>query len=143
MSINMNNHKKIIIVGLLVLVSFILFINFVLAFEPLNSPLNITIDKPADVYNIIGQATKAILGLVGSAVLVMFIYGGISWLMAGGSEEKIKKAKETLIWSVFGLLVIFASYALLNFTIQYITIATGVSTEAFSSGGGGTPPPSP
>ncbi|MFA5076043.1 MAG: hypothetical protein WC480_01350 [Patescibacteria group bacterium] len=137
----MNKVQKIIIFSLLVFIGLTFLVNLAVAFEPLKNPLNIEIKSPAQVYELIGRVSQAILGLVGSAVFVMFIYGGITWLLSGGAEEKIKKARGTLVWSLFGLLIIFTSYALLSFTIRYITIATGVSTEAFSDSGSDQPGP--
>lgn len=68
----------------------------------------------------IGKIIKAALGVVGSLALVMFIYGGFTWMLSGGSPEKVKKGKDILIWATFGLVVIFMSYALVQFVIEGI-----------------------
>lgn len=70
---------------------------------------------------IIGRAIKAILGIIGSIALVMFIWGGFQILTAGGSADQVKKGKETLLWATIGLLVIFLSYALVSAVIKAIT----------------------
>lgn len=67
---------------------------------------------------IIGKIIGAILGVVGSLALVMFIYGGFTWMTAAGSSEKVKKGKDILIWAVLGLVVIFASYAIVRFVLS-------------------------
>jgi len=77
--------------------------------------------KGADLPTIIGNIIKAVLGLVGVLALVMFIYGGILWMTSGGSEEQVKKAKDTLVSAIFGLAIIFFSYALSNFVITALT----------------------
>lgn len=130
----MIKQRKKIIISLIIVISFVFLLNAALAWDPLPNPLNINIEKTGDVYTLIGRVAKAILGVVGTAVFVMFVYGGIKWMMAGGSDEKVKKAKDTLIWTLLGLLVIFGSYALLDFTIKYVTKATGI--EAPAAGGG-------
>ena len=72
-----------------------------------------------DVSTLIGRIIKGALGVVGSLALLMFIYGGLIWMTSGGNEEKIKKGKGILIWAIFGIVIIFTSYSILNmvFTI--------------------------
>jgi uncharacterized membrane protein YjfL (UPF0719 family) len=60
------------------------------------------------------------MGLVGSIALLMFIYGGFTWMTSGGSAEKVKKGREILMWSAIGLVIIFASYGLVRFLILNI-----------------------
>lgn len=67
---------------------------------------------------IIGSVIKTVLGIIGAIALLIFVYGGIMWMTSGGSPERIKKAQTTLIWAVIGLLVIFASYTLVDFVIN-------------------------
>lgn len=66
---------------------------------------------------LIGRIINALLGIVGSIALLMFVYGGFMWLTSGGAEDKIKKGKETLVWASLGLVIIFSAYALLNFVL--------------------------
>lgn len=63
---------------------------------------------------IIGRVVSAILGVLGSVSLAMFVYGGLTWMMAQGNEEKIKKAKNTLVYAVLGLIVAFSAFEILN-----------------------------
>jgi len=81
----------------------------------------VTLDNPLGGINtaqdLIGQIVNAILGVVGSLALLMFVYGGLTWMTAAGNEEKIKKGKGILMWATIGLVVIFTSYAVLNFII--------------------------
>lgn len=83
---------------------------------------------------VVGGAIKVFLGISGSIALLMFLYGGFTWMTAGGSPEKIETAKNTLTWAGLGLAVIFGSYVLVNFVISGFITASG--TE-------GTPSPSP
>lgn len=69
----------------------------------------------------IGLAINAVLGVVGSLALLMFIYGGLTWMTSSGNEEKVKKGREIIIWSAIGLVVIFMSYALTRFLLGTIT----------------------
>lgn len=57
---------------------------------------------------------KIILGLVGSLSLLAFVYGGVTFLISGGSSDKIKKGQEILKAAVIGILITFASTLIIN-----------------------------
>ena len=66
------------------------------------------------VYTIVARVIKAAVGIVGSIALLMFIYGGMRYMTAGGSEEGVKTAKATIINATIGLLLIFFSYTIIS-----------------------------
>ncbi len=66
---------------------------------------------------LIAKIINSVLGVVGSIALLMFIYGGLTWMISGGSAEKIKKGRDIIIWSAIGLVIIFASYGLVRVLI--------------------------
>ena len=57
---------------------------------------------------------NAVLGIVGSLALVMFIYGGFIWMLAAGNKERVQKGKDVLVWATIGLVIIFSAYALVS-----------------------------
>lgn len=63
---------------------------------------------------VLGTVIRAILGIVGSIALAMFVYGGFTIMTAAGNAERTKKGTEILIWSALGVVVILASYALID-----------------------------
>lgn len=69
---------------------------------------------------LIGNIINAVMGVVGSIALLMFIFGGLTWMLSGGSAEKVKKGRDILMWSAIGLVVIFSSYAIVYFLITKI-----------------------
>ena len=69
---------------------------------------------------IIGRIVKGLMGILGSIALVMFLYGGYLWLTAAGNETKIKEGKETIVWATLGLVLIFASYSIVNFVFSVL-----------------------
>lgn len=69
---------------------------------------------------LIGRVIKAILSIVGSLALVMFIYGGFTWMLAAGSSEKVKQGKDIIVWAAIGLIIIFSSYALVRFILTQL-----------------------
>ncbi|MBI2031607.1 MAG: hypothetical protein HYT08_03230 [Candidatus Levybacteria bacterium] len=55
------------------------------------------------------------------AALLMIIYSGIQWVLSGGDKEKIQQARERLIYTIVGLIVISASF----FIIKAVIVAFG------------------
>ncbi len=53
------------------------------------------------------------LGLVGTIAILMLIYGGFLYLTSGGGENT-KKAKNTIMYAIIGIVVILLSYAIVN-----------------------------
>ncbi len=100
--------------GFFVVVNFFLF-GFVQAEDipSLTDPL-----KNRDIPDLVGGIIQYVLGIIGILALVMFIYGGILWMTSGGSAEKIKKGKDTIVWAVLGLAIVFLSYAIVNFVLK-------------------------
>jgi len=91
------------------------------ASTPLINPLGET-----DVRLIFARVISAALSIVGSFALMMFVYGGVLWMTSHGDTKMVTKGKDTITWAVLGLVVIFASYAIVNGLIVGIT--TGVAS---------------
>ncbi len=64
------------------------------------------------VTGLVNQLIKFVLGFTGLLALLAFIYGGILWMSSMGDPKKVEKGKQVMIWSVYGLAVIFASYGI-------------------------------
>jgi hypothetical protein len=64
-----------------------------------------------------------LLGIVGSLALLMFVYGGLTWLTSGGEPDKITAGKKILINSAVGLAITFFAYVIVIFVVS--TLAPG------------------
>ena len=73
---------------------------------------------------LIGKVINAALGVVGSLALVMFIYGGFTWMLAAGNAEAVKKGKDIIIWATIGLVIIFSAYALVKLVFSGMGVVT-------------------
>jgi hypothetical protein len=65
-----------------------------------------------------GNAIKVVTGIMGSLALVVFVYGGFMWVMAGGNSERIQKGTQAMIWAVIGIVVVFSSYAIITLVLN-------------------------
>lgn len=63
----------------------------------------------------IARLAKAIIGVIGSIALAMFVYGGFVWMTSRGNSEQVSKAIKTMVWSALGIVVILTSYAIVDF----------------------------
>lgn len=81
----------------------------------LKNPLGENATNIAVIY---GRIIYTFLGISGALALIIFLYGGLTWMTSAGNEEKVKIGKETLIWGILGLAVIFSSYAILRTIFQ-------------------------
>lgn len=67
-----------------------------------------------DPNDLIARIIKIIIGLSGTLALIMFIYGGITFMISGGQQKQIKAGANAMIYSAGGLILIFASYIIVN-----------------------------
>lgn len=74
-----------------------------------------------DIRVLVGRIIAAIIGIIGAIALLYFVYGGVLLLTSQGNTETIRKGKDTLIWAILGMAVVFASYAFLARVIQGLT----------------------
>ena len=67
---------------------------------------------------ILGYIANGLLYPMGALAFLAFVIGGFTFILANGNEENIKKGKDIMLWAVIGLVVTFASYAILNFFLN-------------------------
>lgn len=72
------------------------------------------VDSKKDIRDMITQIVGYILAMVGVILLVQIIFAGYSWMMSGGNEEKIKKAKGKIVNSIIGIAIIMVAYVLVS-----------------------------
>ena len=63
--------------------------------------------RPQDI---IAKIVGYLLAMIGIVFLVQIVFAGYSWMMSGGSDEKIKKAKDKITSSAIGLAVVLLAY---------------------------------
>jgi hypothetical protein len=72
----------------------------------------------ADFATVVGTLLNGLLGILGTAFLLLTIYAGFLWMTAAGNEEKITKAQGIIRTSVIGLLIVVLSYAITKFVFN-------------------------
>lgn len=81
--------------------------------------------EPPSLAGMVGRAINYMFVVVGIVFITIIAVGGYLWMSATGNEENIKKAKTFILNGVFGLMVIFISYALVSLIFAALKSATG------------------
>lgn len=96
--------------------------NIALAQNPLDS-LNTAAQGTAliqdkSVPQVIALVIQALISFLGLIFVVLIILGGFRWMTAGGSADKIKEARQLIVNSTIGLVIVLTSYIIVNFVIS-------------------------
>lgn len=67
---------------------------------------------------------QPVLGLTGVIFLVLTVYAGMMWMTAAGDSKRVEKAKNILIASVTGAVIIASSYAITSTVLNALTPKT-------------------
>lgn len=83
-----------------------------------------------------------ILGISGSVVLLIFVYGGYMWVTAAGDAGRVKTGRDSMVGAVVGLAIVFGAYAAITFAISVIKTgeppSSGETLEDVIGGGADT-----
>ena len=63
---------------------------------------------------------NTMLFILGILAVIMIIVSGIKYVTANGDASKIKSAKDTLTYSIVGLVVAILAYSIVNFVVTRI-----------------------
>ncbi len=66
----------------------------------------------------IKDVVNVLLFVLGAIAVIMIIIGGIRYTTSNGDASSIKGAKDTILYSVVGLVVAILAYAIVNFVID-------------------------
>lgn len=71
-----------------------------------------------DIQKLITNGINLIFVVAALLALVFLIIGGVKWLTSQGEKEGVNKARETIVASIVGLVIIFLSYLIIDFVLQ-------------------------
>ena len=70
--------------------------------------------------NTIIAIINAVVGVLALVCVVVIIIGGVNYMTSSGDAGKVKKAKDTILYGVIGLVVCVLAFAIFNFVISQI-----------------------
>lgn len=69
---------------------------------------------------------KWALGMIGSVLVLIIIYGGIIYMTASGNEQRIEKAKTILTYGIIGAVIAFSAWMITDFVISVIRSSSSI-----------------
>lgn len=69
-----------------------------------------------DIINIL----NVIIGAIGILAVGIVILGGVQYMTSSGDAGKVKKAKDTILYGIIGLIIVALAFAIVNFVIKTV-----------------------
>lgn len=67
--------------------------------------------------SVIQNILNVVIGLSGIIAVIFIVVGGISFITSSGDAGKIKKAKDTVLYAVIGLIVCALAFVIVNWVV--------------------------
>lgn len=81
-----------------------------------------------------GAAINALTALFGAIFFGLILWGGFKYLFSMGDKDAVKKARETIVNAIIGLLIVATSYAIADFVLQAMSSITTAPTTTETTG---------
>ena len=75
-------------------------------------------NNTTDLNALIKNIVNILLFIVGVASVIMIIIGGLKYTTSAGDQSAITSAKNTILYSIVGLVVAALSFAIVNFVVD-------------------------
>lgn len=76
------------------------------------------------VQETIANILRAVIGMAGFVAVIFIVVGGVNYMTSAGDASKVKKAKDTILYAVIGLVICALAFAIVNWTIGIIDNGT-------------------
>lgn len=88
------------------------------------------LNQTGNIINVVQFVIRFILIVAFVLAFVMLLVGGIRWIMAGGDEKAVEKARNTITAALIGLVIVLIAFALIRIveTFFNVTIISGAVT---------------
>ena len=75
---------------------------------------------PTDANVVIKNVTNIMFFIIGAVSVIMLIYGGIRYTTSGGNANSVTAAKNTIMYSIIGLVVAILAFAVVQFVVNQV-----------------------
>jgi len=72
---------------------------------------------------LVANVFTVVITIIGLAGFIMFIIGGITWMISGGDSSKVQSARGSMTYAVVGIVVTLSAFIILNLISSF----TGIS----------------
>lgn len=81
------------------------------------------LNNTANTNDLMGQANtiiNVVIGVIGFVAVAFIIFGGFQYTTSAGDPGKVKKAKDTILYGIIGLVVAMLAHAIVNFVLSNV-----------------------
>lgn len=79
---------------------------------------------PGGTFSVIADT---LIFIVGAVAVIMLIIGGLRYVISQGSKEGVASAKDTILYSIIGIVVAILAYAIVNFVTGSLAPSTSAN----------------
>jgi len=83
-------------------------------YDAIGAPEGVPTGGITEGSNILQWAVTLLIVVGVIVALFMLIYSGLQWIQSGGDKEKLVAARQRIIYTIIGLVVIFLSFMIIN-----------------------------
>ncbi len=73
-----------------------------------------------DFGNMFTSLVNVVMVVAALLVFAYMIWGGVEWITSGGDKGKAESARNKLTAAIIGLVIVAASYAIVNLVVQFL-----------------------
>ena len=93
--------------------------NIIKTIAKINKPSAIS-GNGSDLSNSVVNILNVIIGVLATVCVVVIVIGGVQYMTSSGDAGKVKKAKDTILYAVIGLVVCALAATIVNFVISKV-----------------------
>lgn len=71
-----------------------------------------------ELSEVIVNIITGVVGILGVVAAIFIVVGGVNYMTSAGDAGKLKKAKDTILYAVIGLIISVLAFAIVNFVIR-------------------------
>ena len=79
----------------------------------------------ADMEIVAGNVATFVTAIIGSLAFLMYVIGGITWLVSGGNQNLVQRGKKMIYYATVGLVISLVAFT----AIQWVTGELGLTTD--------------
>ena len=81
---------------------------------------NSTVGGKSDLGDSIIGILNGVIGIIAAVCVVIIVIGGVQYMTSSGDAGKVKKAKDTILYAIIGLVVCALAATIVNFVISKV-----------------------
>lgn len=79
--------------------------------------------SPTDISVLIQKILDWVAGIIMVIALIMLLFSAILYLTAGGSEDRVGKAKSYLLYAIIGIVIAVLAFSVRPFLVNFLSRA--------------------